>query len=304
MKSIDKSELLMIGEKHRIHFLDDNNVAAAKASLRRALAAYLGDERLAKRCVLGMDIYKYSSYQTVEQICIPVLFHELYDAAVEKCFTEEAFFFMAYDKEQFREQFMSTGDGGFQVFNKPIDALVFALYFQSILNAYNTFSVHRAFRAMIGEIVIRYTITYDDVSSFMGSFYGSAIIINARVLARDQLNRCLIDDKVAEWFNIYVGGIESLLRFSRADLLKALPDPPHRLHPVGRSLLFPEGGDRAQNRFLSINKMKLGWIESKSARIDIHNLAVQVNIVVSVRSESDLNRTKVVSLGNLNASGI
>ena len=83
------------------------------------------------KSILGIDIYKYSEYPEDEQIYVPVLFNSLYDITVGNCCNLEKFFFQDYctSTKEFKKNFISTGDGGFQIFDNPIQSLIFAAYF-------------------------------------------------------------------------------------------------------------------------------------------------------------------------------
>lgn len=93
----------------------------------------LPDEYICQKVILGIDIYKYSQYPLVEQIYVPVLFDTLYRATVKNIISDESFIFKNYGKkiEEYKNNFISTGDGGFQMLENPIQAIVFAVYFQS-----------------------------------------------------------------------------------------------------------------------------------------------------------------------------
>ena len=91
------------------------------------------------KSVLGIDIYKYSEYPEIEQIYVPVLFNSLYKTTVQNCLHSEPYFFQKYGNKigDFKEHFISTGDGGFQIFDNPIESIIFAGYFQFNVSRYN-----------------------------------------------------------------------------------------------------------------------------------------------------------------------
>lgn len=55
---------------------------------------------LTEKCVLGLDIYRYSQYPKYEQVYIPVLFQLLYDTTTRHCIDKERFIFSTYGGEQ------------------------------------------------------------------------------------------------------------------------------------------------------------------------------------------------------------
>ena len=91
-----------------------------------------------QKAVLGFDVYRYSKYPIVEQTLIPHIFKLLYEVTINSCLRHEKFIFQKYTKEDFEKQFIDAGDGGFQIFNIPIESLVFAVYFQANIQRFNS----------------------------------------------------------------------------------------------------------------------------------------------------------------------
>ena len=98
------------------------------AALIEALGSYFSDDREVTRCVLGIDIYKYSHFEGDRQRIVPSIFKVLYDQTIAHCVEYEPTIFKGAD---FKNRFISTGDGGFLIFNTPVQALAFALYLQA-----------------------------------------------------------------------------------------------------------------------------------------------------------------------------
>jgi hypothetical protein len=85
------------------------------------------------RAVLGFDIYRYSQFPLLEQTLIPFLLKELYKASYQNCLLLEPFIFQNKTEIDFTENFIDMGDGGFQIFDNPLQALLFSIYFQANL---------------------------------------------------------------------------------------------------------------------------------------------------------------------------
>ena len=95
---------------------------------------YFASGREWTAAVLGLDIYRYSKFDLPRQRLIPMLFQYLHLQAVSRCNAKEQYL---YQHSQLAERFVPTGDGGFQILDTPLHALVFAIYFQLHLHAYN-----------------------------------------------------------------------------------------------------------------------------------------------------------------------
>lgn len=183
-------------------------------SLRDTLAEYFSD-RETSNCVLGFDIYRYSDMPREAQRVVPTLFRRIYDVASGICRNGERFIFQ---NTSFEGRFVSTGDGGFQVLETPLHAVLFACFFELALAAYNGFYVLPKLRQLVGSLSVRYAITLDALIEQDGNFFGPAIIRNARILARDTLNRCLLDHRSVEWLQANLVSVESLLTLTSEGL--------------------------------------------------------------------------------------
>jgi len=256
----------------------------------------LHDDFIETKTVLGIDIYKYSEYPPDIQTYIPVLFNELYSITTETCIKKESFIFQKYGDsiEHFKSHFISTGDGGFQIFDNPLQALIFCTYFQAYVRRLNSKSYTSIIMInlcnIIGKIELRYTISTDKIYSYDNNFYGPAIINNARILAKDHLNRLLLDSNSLDWFDVNINTVENLLVFHKDDLMKSEYFCDYKVDK--ESLLFDK-----KLHFTSVDVLKIGNISSKNTVLDVYNLKIQVKLEV-------LNKTFVITIGNLNTQGI
>lgn len=261
----------------------------------------LPNKYLHQKVILGVDIYRYSQYPVVEQTYIPVVFNELYKATVKDLIKGEPFIFEAYglSASDFEKRFISTGDGGFQIFNNPVEAVVFALYFQMNVKLFVSGSSSMPYaellHKMIDNIDLRYAITSDLIYLFNSTYFGPGIINNARILAKDNLNRLLIDSNTIKWFTKNIHSVENLLvlnktSFTSSEFFKNYDDK--RV-----SLLF-----NSNNSFKSVDVLTIGSIMAKNIPLEIYNLHIQA--IISFKTANNTQKDLVVTLGNLNTAGI
>jgi hypothetical protein len=253
----------------------------------------------ATKSVLGIDIYRYSSYAPEQQRVIPALFRYLYEAASDFCVKQESFLFQA---QALREQFIPTGDGGFQIVDTPLHALVLAIYLQSNIEAFNGYLVFSRLRRILGPLRLRYAVTLDSVFRLDSNYFGSAIINNARILARDTLNRFLVDAATVEWFQSLIGSIESLQLLTREELFRLAPFRDYR-EADAQCSLFPEAASGQQTALRTIHLQHIGHVGAKRSVLEVFNLHVQVIVRRAAEDGSSTPRL-MISLGNLNVGGI
>lgn len=255
------------------------------------------------KSVLGIDIYKYSDYPESIQVYVPVLFNSLYKVTVLNCINEDKYFFQKYGDtlEEFKEKFISTGDGGFQIFDDPMQSLIFAAYFQLNVTRFNSGSLTTNLNInlfnIVGRIELRYATTFDKIYSYDKNFFGPAIINNVRILSKDSLNRLLIDFPTLKWFNLNINAIENLLLLNKGDFsnIPYFKDYNSKI----KSLLFEKGnGDKIK----TVDVLKIGAIKSKNSLLEIYNLKIQVHINIPTRKKSFAGF--LVTVGNLNTKGI
>lgn len=254
------------------------------------------------KTVLGIDIYKYSDYPSGSQEYIPVLFNSLYESTVSSCLKHEKFFFQKYGDTIpfFESQFISTGDGGFQMFDNPIQSILFAAYFQLNVRRFNSDTFGTNLRKnlcnIIGRIELRYAITTDNIFNYNGNFYGPAIINNSRLLSKDHLNRLLADFQTIDWFDKNLNTIENLLTITKEDFLKIKYFEDYT--DSENSLLF---GKRKIQPVKAVDILKIGTIKAKNTILEIFNLRIQIGLVALAK---DGYNSFLVTIGNLNTQGI
>jgi uncharacterized protein (DUF433 family) len=300
----DCIKLILEQTDKRVVF-DKTNVIPDHHDLREKLKKLVNIESIGRKTVLGLDIYQYSSYGEFEQTLIPFLFRTIFETNIRLCLTNHPFIFQKYTAERIRNSYISTGDGGFIMFDNPLHALLFACNFAVILRAYNAYHFYPKLRRIIGAINMRYAITHDKIYKYNNNFYGRAIINNARILTKDILNRCLIEEHVHSWFTTNLDGVENLQIATLDDIANIYEFQTG----YDRSLL--EKGDElfeneSSRRYGIINSdiLKIGMITSKESAISVYNLHLQVTIKLTNDDDPTQNRLITVSLGNLNTTGI
>ncbi|MBW6460772.1 MAG: hypothetical protein K0B08_09380 [Bacteroidales bacterium] len=306
VKKIDYGELLEVLRHYDTESIFEKvNVIPDSEDLHEAISEFINLRSFARRSVLGIDIYRYGQYKHLEQVLIPPLFKILFEKAIRLCLENNQFIFQRYTKEKIENSFISTGDGGFVIFDTPLHSLFFAINFEMVVRAYNSYHLFPKLRNIIGSISLRYAISYDTIFHFDDNFYGSAIINNARILDKDTLNRCLIEQQAYDWFLISIDGLENLQILSIEEIANI-----YDFLDYDRSLL-----DKGENEILDNNTsrrtgiinsdiLKVGQIQSKQTLINIYNLHLQVSMRIYSDRKVESKRTITVSLGNLNTSGI
>jgi hypothetical protein len=281
-----------------IEYLDEYETLPKLDSFSKETLSYFN---LKKYSMIGIDIYRYSKYPLKKQNYIPFVFKFLYDKTVRELLKSQKFLFQGLDEGKISKNLIPTGDGGYQLFETPLHSLLFAIYFEACLRSYNSYTFYPRLRNIIGELTLRYTITYDFVYKFNGNLYGPVVINNARILSKDKLNRFLLDSNTYQWFLQKFNGIESLKLFSIAqvselnefanydkDLLKE------------KNIIFYDDNTKV-DLFQAINISKLQTIEAKQTKFDIYNLQVQVELHYSIKEK---RKKLIITVGNLNTEGI
>jgi hypothetical protein len=261
----------------------------------------LPDRYLEDKVVLGIDIYKYSDYSSVPQVYVPVLFENLYNMTVANVTEFEPFIFSRYAGQliDFRKKFISTGDGGFQIFDNPVEAIVFSIYFQLNVKRFNSgaskIDLLKKLQKIIGSIELRYAVTTDKLYSYHSNYYGASIINNSRILAKDHLNRMLIDDNTSAWLINNINSVENLIDLDKTGFLST--NYFKFYNKDLKTFLFERKGS-----FKSVDVLKIGAIKSKNTSLNIHNLHLQT--VMRLVIEKHAYDIYVITLGNLNTKGI
>jgi hypothetical protein len=282
-------------------FLKEYNEKLAKKTSHEVIMQSLKrkiQSHIETKAILGFDIYRYSQFPLLEQSLIPPLFKTLYEYTIGDCIQYEKFIFQEKKIENYTQYFIDSGDGGFQIFENPLQAITFAIYFQANIRRYNSGkdSSIIGFRDIVGEITLRYAITYDSTYAYNSNFYGVSIINNARIMAKDKLNRLLIDENTFSWCTKYLHGIENLQSMDYSDLQSIEAFKDYQKVEKG-SLIFLENESRIKNA----DVLKIGEIKSKLDILSIHSLHIQT-LMFSNRMPKFSKYT--ITLGNLNSAGI
>lgn len=281
------------------------NTVPHSSDLRKEISEYMDVENHGNRAVLGIDIYRYSSYEYFEQTLIPVIFKILFDRAVKMSIDNSRFIFQKYNSNKLQKSFLSTGDGGFLILDTPMHALVFAINFELAVRLYNSYHLYPKLRKIIGHLNLRYAITFDKIFEFNNNYFGTSIINNARILERDNLNRCLIDQASNEWFMINIDGIENLQVISINEVANIVDFQDYKLEGENKvgNVIFANNGSR-ESGIINSDILKIGQITSKQTDLNIYNLHLQVAMRVADSKDKNKNRIITISLGNLNTTGI
>lgn len=269
------------------------------------ISNYIDTKSFSNRAVLGIDIYRYGMYKHLEQTLIPSVFKILFEKTIRLCLEWNQYVFQKYDKKTIEESFISTGDGGFLILETPLHAVLFAINFEMVVRSYNSFHLFPRLRKIIGSISLRYAITYDTLFHFDKNFYGTGIINNARILNKDSLNRCLIDESSFNWFLINIDGIENLQVYTIHDIANVYDFQNYnpKFLEEGENEIIPKNKSRYDG-IINSDILKIGQIQSKEVFLNIYNLHLQVSMNIRSDVSKDKKRLITISLGNLNTSGI
>jgi hypothetical protein len=308
IKVLDHKEIRNILHEHdqRVVF-NKTNLIPQECELYKHLKEYVEIRKISSKSVLGIDIYQYSSYGEFEQTLIPFVFKKMFHTTIELCIKHHPFIFQKYSRENIEKNFISTGDGGFIIFDNPMHSLLFACNFAVVLRVYNAFHFFPRLRKIIGGMSIRYAITYDKIYMYANNFFGRAIINNARILARDSLNRCLIDQYSHTWFTTNIEGVENLQVMTIDDIANiyefSLDDYDKNLLTDKDDMIFSREPTR-RDGIINSDILKIGMIKSKESELNIYNLHVQVSLKLTNDDDPSQQKVVTVSLGNLNTTGI
>ncbi len=279
------------------------NLIPKEEDLLEKLQKYVNCTEIKRKAVLGIDIYKYSSYEEFAQTLVPCMFKLLFRETIERCFKYHAFLFQKYTKIEFEENFISTGDGGYVIFDTPLHALIFACNFAIVLRTYNSYHLYPKLRKIVGGASVRYAITYDKLYYFDKSHYGRAIINNARILSKDTLNRCIIDQNVYDWFTLNIDGMENLQLITIDDITNIYEfqgSYDNQILDEQSDIIFGHSISR-ETGIINSDVLKIGEIHSKEANISVYNIHLQI---VSRWQRGESERMITVSLGNLNTTSL
>lgn len=307
IKNLDHNKIRELLFKHdnRVIF-EKTNCIPEESEISQQLKELMNPAEITQKSVLGLDIYQYSSYGEFEQMLIPFLFRTIFETTIDLCFEHHPYIFQKYTKEKILNSFISTGDGGFMIFETPLHSLLFACNYAIVLRVYNAFHFFPRLRKIIGGISTRYAITYDKVYSYNNNFYGRAIINNSRILSSDSLNRCLIDEHTHRWFTLNIDGLENLQVLTIEEvshICDFYENYDTTLLINKEDKIFGHEANRHQG-IINSDILKIGKIKAKETDISIYNLHLQVSLVLDNNDDKTQRKTVTVSLGNLNTAGI
>jgi hypothetical protein len=306
IKKLELDQIIAILKEHDTESIYEKvNIIPDSEDLYLEVADYINLKSFSKVGVLGIDIYRYGNYPHLEQTLIPSLFKIMFDKTIRLCLENNQFVFQYYTIESIEKAFISTGDGGFLIFDTPIHAMFFAINFEMVVRAYNAYHLYPKLRNIIGSISLRYAITHDTIFQQMNNYYGTAIINNARILERDTLNRCLIDQNAYEWFMANIDGIENLQVITIeqiANIYEFLTYDRHYIDDGVNEIINKEVS--RYSGIINSDISKVGQILSKETLLNIYNLHLQVTMRIFADDKIENKRTITISLGNLNTSGI
>lgn len=261
-------------------------------------------DHIEEKSVLGIDIYKYSDYEKGVYEYIPVLFNLMFDNASNACIQYEKYFFTNFSNLQdIKDRFISTGDGGFLIFDDAFQALIFSMYFQMGVHVFNSgkcrFDLECNLYEIIGKIELRYCITTDSIYKYKNNYYGIGIINNARILVKDHLNRFLLDINTLDWFSKKINTIESLSIITINSIMSIMGNK-SSVHPTNGnspSMLF----DNKNKLITFVSVQKLGTLKSKNTTLDVYNLYILFQLASLGQTNFNIY---IASLGNTNTLGI
>lgn len=275
--------------------------------LKEELTNYVNIEKHMMKSILGIDIYQYSQYPEFEQSLIPFVFSLIYDEAVSFCLKYDKFVFQKCSENSFIEEFVHTGDGGFQISETPLHSLMLAINFEFITRAFNGYRFYPKLRGLINKpLTFRYSLVYDKIFKMDSSFFGPGLITCSRIISRDKLNRCLIDEHTFDWFTVNCQGVENLKRLT-VDYLSFIPDFKDYDKEVildDVAALSRKNMSKLSVGITDVDVLKIDKITAKRTELDIYNLHVQASLMIFDENDEDKILPFTVTLGNLNTSGL
>jgi hypothetical protein len=241
----------------------------------------------------------------LEQTLIPAIFKIFFQKTIRLCLESNQYVFQNYSKKIIDDSFISTGDGGYLILDTPLHAMFFAINFEVVVRSYNSFHLFPRLRKIIGSISLRYAITYDTLFHFDNNFYGSSIINNSRILGKDNLNRCLLDESSFNWFLTNTDGIENLQVYTIDDIANIYDFQNYDCDPIknGVNEIISQEKTRLYG-IINSDILKIGEIQAKGTNLKIYNLHLQVSMNIHSDASDENERLITISLGNLNTSGI
>lgn len=269
--------------------------------LEEFLDGFIHPESFSNKSVLGIDIFQYSHYEIKKQTLIPFLFKLIQDAVFKNCVESNGYLFQKSTSVKLQKEFIHTGDGGFQILDTPLHAVSLAINYELLIRYYNSYHFYPKLRKLIGPISFRYSISSGAIFQFNQNYFGPGIINCARMLSKDDLNRCLMDQSTHDWFMHTMMGVENLQFISMEDISTY---PQFALYDKSLKsdyeMIFPNKKDFSFQKIISADVQQIGEIKAKHTTLNIYNLHLQ--FLGSIREAKD--KPIVITIGNLNLSGI
>ena len=128
--------------------------------LTSALHQHIKESKFQRKAVLGIDIRNYASYDDVEQPLIPIVYQILFEETINLSLTTQEFVFQKYNSNTIKNYTISTGDGGYIIFDTPLHAVLFACNFSIILRLFNSYNLYPKLRTFLGELNLRVWIIF------------------------------------------------------------------------------------------------------------------------------------------------
>lgn len=272
----------------------------ANEGYRKAVEVFLKTESDPDVCILGIDIYRYSQYENSKQKIIPFLLHLFLKEAFRVFKMNELFISEPYDDKYLETHFVDTGDGGFLIFETPLDALLFMLEFNFNIHIFNSFCLYPKLREYLGPITFRTALTFDKIYRFSKNWYGSSIIKCSRILSLDKLNRCLIDENCIQWFAQNTKGIENLKHITIDFLKKTNFYADRKAEMQSVSLASKE----QKSIFEIVICQKISDVQIKEMEIPIYSLYIQIEVIGWKASDKENKSILLIPIGNLNTQGL
>lgn len=306
MNSVEFEEFLdILADRDSRLVLSDQNKLLDSKDLEESFRRYFDEGKLTTHAVVGIDVYQYSNYPELPQYLIPLIIKFIYRETVRLLLSVETYLFQDCTLEQLEADFVNTGDGGFQILETPIHCLMFALYFEANCRMFNSLTVFPKLGSYVGELSLRYAMSYDELYRFDNNYFGPAIIHNARMMSKDKLNRCLVDSNFQKWFLHRIGGIESLNIKTLVDIasLKEFENYETTGRYDGEDLdgFMLSVEDASENNLKSLDLLRIGQIRAKQTVLDIFNLHLKA--IVNIGGGESMKEF-MVTVGNLNVAGI
>jgi len=327
MKAVKEKEIRNIIKDYNIQLEKERPIDEIESTLTKEIKKFVE-----KKAILGIDLYRYSQYKLLQQSIIPFLINDLLRTTITNCSKHEPFIFQHLDMVELEKDFIDMGDGGFLIFDNPLEAVVFVIYFQANVKRYNSnHTSTKDIRNIIGPISLRYCVTLDDLYGYNKNHYGSGIINNARILAKDKLNRFLIDKYTIDWFDLEMNGIENLTNITSADFEEINLFKNYKsfengdISTAGEAEVIAEFADSQEatpeeeiedeseinsvvffeewSDMFTVDVLHIGEIKSKLDIIDIYSIHLQIKMFSGGGTTADFPKY-TISIGNLNSSNL